>query len=143
MLPKSKRIRSVRKHKLIYRDDDGHLKEFQTCHTLWYLLYVNQEPRNYHQRKFFDQDFNYHILIIWSQLNIFQVSHCSNNGYPMMVLMTSQMIPDYLYWVHCVIWEEDGPLMILNNLLAFQERVIHSSLMYLFSMEVIFYMIDI
>ena len=51
------RTRSVKKHKLMYRDDDGNLKEFTTSHTLWYLLYVNQEPRNKRQRKQFHSRF--------------------------------------------------------------------------------------
>jgi len=45
--------RSVKRHKLLYRDDNGDLKEYTTSHTLWFLLYVNQEPRNNRQRKLF------------------------------------------------------------------------------------------
>ena len=51
------RTRSVKKHKLMYRDDDGNLKEFTTSHTLWYLLYVNQEPQNKRQRNNFRNRF--------------------------------------------------------------------------------------
>ena len=41
----------------MYRDDSGILKEFKTYHTLWYLLYVKQEPRNNRQRKLFRNRF--------------------------------------------------------------------------------------
>ena len=49
--PKEDRYRSVKKHKLLYRDDNGNLQEFKTSHTLYFLLYVNQEPRNTRQHK--------------------------------------------------------------------------------------------
>ena len=52
-----KRVRSVKRHKLFYRDSDGHLKEFKSCNTLWWLLYVNQAPRNDRQRKIFRSRF--------------------------------------------------------------------------------------
>ena len=40
-IPPRKRVRSVKRHKLFYRDSDGNLKEFRSCNTLWWLLYVN------------------------------------------------------------------------------------------------------
>ena len=43
----------VKKHILFVRDDDGNPKEFKTTDTLWYLLYINQEPRNERMRKQF------------------------------------------------------------------------------------------
>ena len=38
--------RSVKRHKLIVRDNDGTLREIRPTDTLWYLLYVNQPPLN-------------------------------------------------------------------------------------------------
>ena len=49
--------RSVKRHKLLYRDDNGDLKEYTTSHTLWFLLYVNQKPRNKCQHKLFRSRF--------------------------------------------------------------------------------------
>ena len=36
--------RSVKRHKILVRDDDGHLREIRPEDTLWYLLYVVHPP---------------------------------------------------------------------------------------------------
>ena len=49
LLSKKKRkntSRSVRRYKLLVRDNDGSLREIRPEDTLWYLLYVNQPPLN-------------------------------------------------------------------------------------------------
>ena len=38
--------RSVKRHKLMARDNDDLLHEIRPTDTLWYLLYVNQPPLN-------------------------------------------------------------------------------------------------
>ena len=38
--PKKRRKRSVKRHKLIVRDEEGKLREFRPKDTLWYRLYV-------------------------------------------------------------------------------------------------------
>ena len=38
--------RTVKKHRILVRDDDGSLREVKPQDTLWYLLYVRQPPRN-------------------------------------------------------------------------------------------------
>ena len=40
-----RKIRSIKKHQLWVRDDDGQLREFKYTDTLWYLLYVKEPPR--------------------------------------------------------------------------------------------------
>ena len=49
--------RSLKRHKLLHRDNNGDLKEHTTSQTLWHLLYVNQEPRNTRQRELFRSQF--------------------------------------------------------------------------------------
>ena len=49
--------RSVKRRKLLYCEVNGDLKEYTTSLTLWYLLYVNQEPRDNRQRKLFQSRF--------------------------------------------------------------------------------------
>ena len=43
---KERTPRSLKRHKLLHRDDNGDLKEHTTSLTLWCLLNVNQESRN-------------------------------------------------------------------------------------------------
>ena len=44
--PSRKRIRSVKRHKLLVRDNNGDIREILPTDTLWYLLYVANPPRN-------------------------------------------------------------------------------------------------
>ena len=44
-VPKKKRYRPVKRHKLLVRDKNGSLREILPTDTLWYLLYV-QPPMN-------------------------------------------------------------------------------------------------
>ena len=39
-------VRSVKKHKLLVRSDDGSLRSLTPTDTLWYLLYVKSPPRD-------------------------------------------------------------------------------------------------
>ena len=39
-------IRTVKKHRILVRENDGSLREVKPQDTLWYLLYVRQPPRN-------------------------------------------------------------------------------------------------
>ena len=45
--------RSVKRHKLLVRDDDDSLRELTPKDTLWYLLYVHTPPRNDRLRRQF------------------------------------------------------------------------------------------
>ena len=56
--------RSLKRHKLLHRDDNGDLKEHATSLTLWCLLHVNQEPRNNRQRELFMSRFRMHHRIL-------------------------------------------------------------------------------
>ena len=38
--------RSVKRHRLLVRDNDGSLREIRPEDTLWYLMYANQLPLN-------------------------------------------------------------------------------------------------
>ena len=46
IVPKTKRIRRVKRHKLIVRDKNGNLREILPTDTLWYMLYVANPPRD-------------------------------------------------------------------------------------------------
>ena len=41
-----RKARSVKKHMLWIRGNDGQLREFKYTDTLWYLLYLKEPPRN-------------------------------------------------------------------------------------------------
>ena len=49
--------RCTKKYKLWVRGEDNKLKEFKPTDTLWYLLYVRNEPRNQRMRKLFRSRF--------------------------------------------------------------------------------------
>ena len=48
-----KRQRSVKRHKLMVRDEDGSLREIKPVDTLWYLLYVSNPPTSKRMSKVF------------------------------------------------------------------------------------------
>ena len=54
---KSVALRSVKRHKLLVRNDDGTLRELTPQDTLWYLKYVQTPPRNDRLKKQFRQRF--------------------------------------------------------------------------------------
>ena len=54
---KDRTPRSVKRHKLLHRDNNGDLKECTTSQTLWCSLCVNKEPRNNLQRLLFRSRF--------------------------------------------------------------------------------------
>ena len=45
---KKEQQRSVKRHKVIVRENDGSLHEMRLVHTLWYLLYVAHLPSSKH-----------------------------------------------------------------------------------------------
>ena len=53
----NKRQRSVKRHKLMVRDDDGSLREIRPVDTLWYLLYVSNPPTSGRMSKLFRHRF--------------------------------------------------------------------------------------
>ena len=50
---RKKRQRSVKRHKLMVRDEDGTLREIRPVDTLWYLLYVSNPPTSERMSKLF------------------------------------------------------------------------------------------
>ena len=52
-----RKSRSVKRHKLLARDNDGSLREIRPEDTLWYQLYVNQPPQDERMAKLFRNRF--------------------------------------------------------------------------------------
>ena len=44
--PKVKHPRSIKRHKLLVRNEDGELREILPIDTLWYVLFIANPPRN-------------------------------------------------------------------------------------------------
>ena len=134
--------RSVQKHKLLYRDDNGDVKEFKTSHILWYFLYVIQESKNVYQRNFLSTRIRMpHTSFL--DLKIFLSMRYLNDGYQVMFLIKNQVRSKYVYCGHFVIWEEDEPLMTFKRILVFHESTIANFLMYVYSMEAPYYIISV
>ena len=51
--PSRKRTRTVKRHKLLVRDNGGNIREILPTDTLWYLLYVANPPRDKRLHKLF------------------------------------------------------------------------------------------
>ena len=57
LLTTKRESRSVKRHKLLVRDNDGSLREIRPEDTLWYQLYVNQPPQDERMAKLFRNRF--------------------------------------------------------------------------------------